>query len=227
MQRRPGLLNRMTQGVQDKLNTIIPEKFHVLITKTMKKMVEVVMNGAGFITGKPKSITSLAETEGLIRERIKWYKTTAATEGGVAGAGGFVLALADFPVLIGIKIKLLFDIALLYGFDTEDYKERLYLLQIFEISFCSDKHRRKVFENMQDWHLKSAALPKDMSSVDWRRFQQQYRDYIDLAKMAQLIPVIGAAVGWVANYRLVNKLGYTAMQAYRMRLEKETEIFNP
>lgn len=41
---------------------------------------------------------------------------------------------------------------------------------------------------------------------------------IDLAKMAQLIPVIGAAVGAVVNYRLVQQLGVTAMNCYRMRM---------
>jgi hypothetical protein len=36
--------------------------------------------------------------------------------------------------------------------------------------------------------------------------------------MAQLIPGIGAVVGIVANYRLMNQLTSTAMNAYRMRL---------
>ncbi len=51
---------------------------------------------------------------------------------------------------------------------------------------------------------------------------------MDLAKLAQLIPVIGAAVGAVANYRLTDYLGKTAIQCYRLRyftqkglLEKE------
>ena len=57
-----------------------------------------------------------------------------------------------------------------------------------------------------------------MNEFDWRSFQQEYRDYIDLAKMAQLIPVIGAPVGLLVNYRLIKKLGITAMNAYRMRL---------
>jgi hypothetical protein len=39
-----------------------------------------------------------------------------------------------------------------------------------------------------------------------------------LAKMAQLVPVIGAPVGVIVNYRLIRKLGKTAMNAYRMRL---------
>jgi hypothetical protein len=35
--------------------------------------------------------------------------------------------------------------------------------------------------------------------------------------MVQLIPGIGAVVGFVVNYRLIRKLGITAMNAYRMR----------
>jgi hypothetical protein len=71
---------------------------------------------------------------------------------------------------------------------------------------------------MIDWDEKSKNLPADINEFDWRNFQQEYRDYIDLAKMAQLIPVIGAPVGIVVNNNLVKKLGNTAMNAYRMRL---------
>ena len=71
---------------------------------------------------------------------------------------------------------------------------------------------------MTDWETKSRSLPPDIHQFDWRNFQQEYRDYIDLAKMAQLIPVIGAPVGVIVNNRLIKKLGITAMNAYRMRL---------
>ena len=74
---------------------------------------------------------------------------------------------------------------------------------------------------MRNWKEKAQHLPADINEFDWRNFQQEYRDYIDLAKMAQLIPVIGAAVGLVVNYRLLKKLGKTAMNAYRMRLSEE------
>ena len=66
--------------------------------------------------------------------------------------------------------------------------------------------------------MQKHALPDYINQFDWRPFQQEYRDYIDLAKMAQLIPGIGAVVGVVVNYKLINQLGQTAMNAYRMRL---------
>ena len=71
---------------------------------------------------------------------------------------------------------------------------------------------------MTDWDEKRKHLPLDINAFDWRSFQQEYRDYIDLAKMAQLVPIIGAPVGVLVNYRLIKKLGITAMNAYRMRL---------
>ncbi len=64
---------------------------------------------------------------------------------------------------------------------------------------------------------KGGMLPATMKEFDWRNFQQEYRDYIDLAKLLQLVPGIGAVVGAYVNHRLTGKLGKFAMQAYRMR----------
>jgi hypothetical protein len=217
MQRKPSFLNNLSKKMQTRVNSWIPEKVHKAITVTLKQMIRAVLFGARHTTSTPLLKESLKEREILVLKKIDGYRKTAAIEGGITGAGGLLMGLADFPILIGIKIKMLFDIASLYGFDTNDYKERLYILHIFEIAFSSHEHRREVFLKMKDWQEKTATLPVSINEFDWRQFQQEYRDYIDLAKMAQLIPVIGAPVGVVVNYRLVRKLGKTAMNAYRMR----------
>ena len=218
MLQRPSLFNNLSKKIQTKINSWIPEKVHKAITVTIKQMIRGVLFGAKYTTSKPLMNMSLLVRENMVRKKIETYKTTAAVEGGVTGAGGILFGLVDFPVLIGIKIKLLFDIAVLYGFDINDYKERVYLLHIFELAFSSDSHRRDVYLKMIDWENKSRNLPDDINQFDWRNFQQEYRDYLDIAKMAQLIPVIGAPIGFVVNSRLIKKLGTTAMNAYRMRL---------
>ena len=204
--------------MQTKINAWIPEKIHNAITTTIKQMIRGVLFGAKHTTAKPMSGQSFQAREAAVLQRIEFYRTTAAVEGGITGAGGILLGFADFPILIGIKLKLLFDIASIYGFDVGDYKERVYLLHIFELAFSSHEHRRNVYLKMVGWDIKSKELPEDIHQFDWRSFQQEYRDYIDLAKMAQLVPIIGAPVGAVVNYRLIKKLGFTAMNAYRMRL---------
>jgi hypothetical protein len=218
MLRKPSILNKISKDIQTRINNWIPEKIHQVITATLKQMIRAVLFGATYTTTKPLSEASLEVRETEVLQKIEIYRKTAAVEGGLTGAAGFFLGLVDFPVLIGIKIKLLFDIASLYGFNVEDYKERLYLLHIFELAFSSDVHRKKVFLEMTNWDEKSKALPDDINQFDWRNFQQEYRDYIDVAKMAQLVPIIGAPVGFVVNYRLLKKLGTTAMNAYRMRI---------
>lgn len=77
---------------------------------------------------------------------------------------------------------------------------------------------------MIDWQTQQQSLPADINQFDWRNFQQEYRDYLDIAKMAQLIPVIGAPVGIVVNNRLIKKLGRTAMNAYRMRIFEDENL---
>ena len=220
MLRRPSLFNHLSKKIQTKINSWIPEKVHGAITVTLKQMIRGVLFGAKHTTGGPLENTSLKVREELILKKIDVYRKTAAVEGGITGAGGILLGLADFPILIGIKIKLLFDIAAIYGFDVDDYKERVYILHIFELAFSSHEHRRNVYLKITDWDEKSKDLPKDINQFDWRNFQQEYRDYLDIAKMAQLMPAIGAPVGIVVNNRLIKKLGVTAMNAYRMRMIK-------
>ena len=218
MLRRPSFFNSLSKKMQVKMNSWIPEKVHKAITVTLKQMIRGVLFGAGHTTAQPLRNVSLQEREELVLKKIDAYRKTAAVEGGITGAGGLLLGLADFPILIGIKIKLLFDIASIYGFDADDYKERIYILHIFELAFSSHKHRKNVYLEMTDWDEKSKSLPANINEFDWRNFQQEYRDYIDLAKLAQLIPVIGAPVGFLVNNRLIKKLGATAMNAYRMRV---------
>ena len=218
MMKRPGFINSISKSMQRRINAIIPEKVHLAITAAMKQMIRGVLFGAKITTTSSTPYESFMAREMAVMQKIDIYRKTAALEGGVTGAGGILLGLADFPILLAIKIKLLFDIAATYGFDVTDYKERVYIVHIFELAFSSHEHRRNVFMKMVGWDEKKKDLPDDSNQFDWRSLQQEYRDYLDLAKMAQLVPVIGAPVGLIVNYRLVKKLGITAMNAYRMRL---------
>jgi len=200
------------------------EKGHAGITVSLKQMIRGVLFGAGWTTGERRKGDDLEDCDRIVEEKIRFYQKTAATEGAITGAGGILLGIADFPLLLALKIKLLFEIASVYGYPTNDYKERLFLLHIFQLAFSSDKNRKEVFLRMKNWEEKSSALPDDINEFDWRTFQQEYRDYIDLAKMAQLIPIIGAAVGAVANYQLVQQLGNTSINCYRMRIFNKNKL---
>lgn len=218
--KRPGVWDRTTRATQDRINNFIPEPVHKAVTAVMKQMTKAIVTGSGWVTGKPRAQGSLEEREMAVRKLLKTYRTTASIEGGVAGAGGFVLAAVDLPALMAIKIKLLFEICAIYGHDSRDPAERLFILRVFHVAFSSARQRPHALEALE------ASFPdKDDGPVelDWRQFQLEYRDYIDLAKLAQLLPVIGAPVGAVANWRLTTHVANTAIQAYRLRWFNEAE----
>ena len=217
MQQRPSITNKMTKTIQDKVNGIIPDKFHQAVTATIKQMTRAMIFGANLTTPLRKPARTFKQTEKKILQRIKFYRSTATVEGAVTGFGGFFWGLADFPLWLSLKMKMLVEIANYYGMDVTDYKERIFILHIFQLTFSSQIHKNKVFAIIKHWDQEKDMLPDDIHQFDWRVFQLEYRDYIDLAKLFQLIPGVGAAVGAYVNHRLTNKLGINAMNAYRLR----------
>ena len=220
MKKKSGLIGRITHGIQGKINSWIPEKVHKAISAAIENMVKVVISGSTLIRPKPDKNLTLQQREEKVRKRIKWYRNTATAEGAITGAGGILMGFADFPAFLTIKMKMLFDIASLYGHDTKDYQERLFILYVFQLSFSSQQRRNDLIGLIEEWDSYKLTLPSDLKEFDWKTFQLDYRDYIDLAKLAQLIPIIGAGVGAIANYRLTEHLGEYAMNAYRIRYLK-------
>ena len=217
MQKPPSFINRASKRMQEKVNSVIPEKIHEAITVAIKQMTRMVILGAEISTTSPPGNLDVSVREYLVKERIKFYRNTATAEGAMTGAAGFLVGLADFPLWLSLKMKMLFEIASAYGADVKDYKERIYLLYIFQLTFSSQKNRNDVFRVLENWKEEKERLPPSINEFNWRTFQQEYRDYIDIAKLLQLVPGIGAVVGAVVNHRLTEKLGETAMNAYRMR----------
>jgi hypothetical protein len=212
----------MTKEVQRKTNSLMPEKAHRIITEAVKNMAKAVLVGSEYITRQSLAGASLEERERQVVEKLDFYRKAAVVEGAGTGAGGFLLGLADFPLLLSLEMKFLFDVAALYGYDVRDYRERLYILYVFQLAFSSRTRQVELFYQMENWENYVHSLPMDVNDFDWRTFQQEYRDYIDLAKLMQLVPGIGAVVGAYANYKLLDRLGEIAMNSYRMRVFKRT-----
>jgi len=213
----PSLIGSMAKSVQTGINNAIPERIHKIMTDAIRQMTKSVIFGAYLTTLKKGDTSHLAEMEDRVREKISIYSKTAAAEGGVTGYGGILMGLADLPLWLSIKIKMLFEIASLYGMDLSDYKERIYLLHIFQLTFSRHEQKRKIFNLINNWDSEKEKLPADINEFDWRSFQIEYRDYLDLAKLLQLIPGFGAIVGIYINHKLTRRLGHYAMNAYRMR----------
>jgi hypothetical protein len=212
--KKPTILERLSRSTQNKVNDLIPEKVHQAITEAMKGMVQATLTGSNFTTRKIQGADlTLEEKDERLREKLNSYRRTATIEGAGTGAAGFLVGLADFPLFLSIKMKFLFEVASIYGYDTRDYEERLFILYVFQLAFSKDEAKINTLNLIENWDQ-----TRQDKELDWRIFQQEYRDYIDLVKLLQMVPGLGAVVGAFANYRLTEHLGNTAMNAYRLRI---------
>lgn len=220
--KEPGAFQSLSRSLQSQVNKRIPEKFHQAMTAAVKGIVQTALFSAEYI---PESEavpgSSLEDSDERAVNRLSFYKKLAAAEGAGTGAGGVFLAMVDFPVLIGIKMKCLFELAHTYGYSTRDYRERLFVLHVFQLAFSAHGTKPAILHQVKNWPDTLRSLPADETSyaahVDWRTLQQEYRDTIDFRKLLQLMPGIGAIIGVWANSGLLEELGQVGMNAYRMR----------
>lgn len=220
LQKRSSILNRVSKKAQNKINSYIPEKVHQTITEAIKQMIQATLAGSNILKKKnPTLFHSLQGRDEELTKKISQYKKVAVVEGAGTGAGGLLLGLADFPLLLSIKMNFLMEAATIYGYDTDKLEERVYLLYIFQLAFSSEGKRREILEVIENWKEERLKI----ATLNWQELQQEYRDFIDFVKMLQLVPGIGAAVGAYANYNLMDQLGEAARNVYRWRYFQEQE----
>ncbi|UJF34042.1 EcsC family protein [Paenibacillus hexagrammi] len=231
MLKEPGMMEKASKSVSARINKMIPEQVHKTITATVKGMFQTTLFGMDYMPrSEPLAEASLAQSDARAEELLSLYKKIAAAEGAGTGAGGILLGLADFPILIGIKMKFLFELAHAYGYSTQDYRERLFLLYVFQLAFSSQSKKPELLSAIGAWDQTRGSLPPSssyMQHVDWLQLQQEYRDTLDLRKLLQLVPGIGAIVGAWANYGLLEELGEVGMNCFRMRkLQDKEKMFS-
>ncbi len=218
--RKANSIQKLSKAAQTKIQGMMPSKVNKILTDGIKHMTKTIMFGSLSLTNLENTMhLTLSERDFLVMEKFKMYQKVATAQGAGFGAGGILLSAADFPALLSIKMKFLFDCANIYGFNVDSKEERLYILYVFQLAFSDDNHRQEVFYKISHWE----ETKREMNDIDWEKFQVEYRDYIDLVKLLQIIPVAGIAFGAAANYTLLERLRENAMNCYRMRILKITE----
>jgi len=217
----PGWLERTSKTIGARINELIPPKVHHVITTTIRSIVRTALFGAEYTPQRQvQRELGLQPADQEAKRLMSLYQKIATAEGAGTGAGGILLNVVDFPALIAIKMKFLFELAHVYGYDTRDFAERVFVLKVFQLAFSGSDQRAKLLAEINRWDTEKNQWASDAEyakNLDWETFQKEYRDAIDFRKMLQMVPGIGAVAGAWANYTILEELGESAMNAYRIR----------
>ncbi|MBX4148268.1 EcsC family protein [Paenibacillus lautus] len=217
----PGWLEKTSKTIGNRINHLIPPKVHSIITTTIRSIVRTALFGAEYTPSRPVQHTLELETaDQEAKELFALYQKIAVAEGAGTGAGGIMFSMVDFPALIAIKMKFLFELAHVYGYDTNHFSERVFILKVFQMTFSGQENRARLLHSIKHWHMEKEQWLSDAEyaqNMDWETFQIEYRDAMDFRKMLQMVPGIGAVAGAWANYTILEELRESAMNAYRLR----------
>ncbi|MGE7826811.1 EcsC family protein [Paenibacillus sp. NPDC093718] len=217
----PGWLEKTSKTIGNRINHLIPPKVHSIITTTIRSIVRTSLFGAEYTPSRPVQHTldlEIADKEA--KELFAQYQKIAVAEGAGTGAGGIMFSMVDFPALIAIKMKFLFELAHVYSYDTKHFSERVFILKVFQMTFSGQENRARLLHSIKHWHKEKEQWLSDADyaqNMDWETFQIEYRDAMDFRKMLQMVPGIGAVAGAWANYTILEELRESAMNAYRLR----------
>lgn len=146
----------------------------------------------------------------------------AAVEGGGTGLGGAVLIAADIPLLFTINMRLIQQIGAAYGFPLRGPGYRPLVLSIFNVAASNSREARN--DAMREISVAGAALARGQ---DYRgrvsgTFREQNRHVpreiaknIVGRKLAQAIPIAGAAVGAGINYWFTTEAAESSFMLFR------------
>ncbi|KOR89531.1 EcsC family protein [Paenibacillus solani] len=217
----PGWLEKTSKSIGSRINHWIPPKVHSIITTTIRSIVRTALFGAEYTPSRPvQKRLQLESADQEAKELFALYQKIAVAEGAGTGAGGMMLSMVDFPALIAIKMKFLFEMAHVYGYDTKHFSERVFILKVFQMTFSGPENRARLLDSIKRWHIEKEQWHSEAEyskNMDWETFQIEYRDAMDFRKMLQMVPGIGAIAGAWANYSILEELREFAMNAYRLR----------
>lgn len=176
---------------------------------------EIEADGAGMYTvdGLPLSVLDQAADE-ITESRTR----LAAVQGATTGVGGIVTLAADIPLVIGLSLKVLQEIALCYGYDPDDPLERIFIVKCLQFASADIVGKRAILEELALYDDESKQVQLVSQMQGWREVFNTYAESFGWKKLFQLIPVAGMLFGSISNRSTISNVAETGKMLYKKRL---------
>jgi hypothetical protein len=152
------------------------------------------------------------------------YVVAGVLEGAATGLeGGLGLAL-DIPLILGLNLRMIADYATHYGFDAQDPLERVYALGVLDFALAGSAEAKRTA--LDQLAVRSQAMSRGLSQVEMNKlggtsarqlFVNSIGQRMAKAKVGQMVPVAGAAIGGGFNGWFTHKSCDAAYHLYRER----------
>ncbi len=220
------LLDRLTPSfIQDKIGTALDEIGNYVQSGGKYLIHKERMYKNFFPDGVWKEGAALEEIRQLPLARmdqeadniISSSSTTAAVQGATTGFGGIFTLAIDIPLLLGISIKALQEVALSYGYDPTEKTERIFIVKCMQFSSSDIVGKKAILEELAAYHTGERSGQMISQLQGWREVMLTYRDNFGWKKLFQMIPIAGMLFGAFLNRSSLMDVTETGKMMYRKR----------
>jgi len=152
------------------------------------------------------------------------YRALGAAEGAVTGVAGALGIALDIPALVTLSLRAINEHAAYFGFDIENPEERCYALLVLAVAATATDATRLVALQEISEISKAMADPapqsrdeRTMTAALLERTAHALVVRLAKGKLAQVVPIIGAAVGGGYNSAFLAEVCQTARALYAER----------
>jgi len=218
------IIDKMTpKFIQNKIGTVVDE------------LGQYVQTGGSYLSSTSKipnyypdtDIVTLDDVEklsittmiGAVENLTKNRKNLATIQGASTGIGGIFTLSIDIPLLLGMQLKTLQDIAICYGYDPNDKKERLFIVKTLQFISADIVGKQAILTQLSLFDKEDKKAKREVLSEiqGWREVVFAYRDNFGWKKLFQMVPIAGIVFGAFINRSAINDIAEAGSMLYRKR----------
>lgn len=190
---------------------------------TQEKVILDKINRHLPVGSKVKTINELADVplEMMVKvsEELKTNRSNFATvQGATTGFGGIFTLAVDIPVLLGLSLKTLQEIAITYGYDPSERQERIFIVKCLQFASADIVGKQAILKELSAYEQGGGEGKEMMSQLQgWREVVYTYRDQFGWKKLLQMVPVAGMVFGAFTNRSMIQDIAETGSMLYRKR----------
>ncbi|MBM6382880.1 MAG: EcsC family protein [Paenibacillus sp.] len=171
-------------------------------------------------TAKIHSVENLPlEVLDRVADNITESRTKfAAAQGAATGIGGIVTIAADIPMVMGLSLKVLQEMALCYGYDPDDPQERIFIVKCLQFSSADIVGKKAIIDELAEYDNPDKQVQVVSQMQGWREVFNSYSESFGWKKLFQLIPIAGMVFGSVSNKNTISDVAEAGKMLYKKRL---------
>ncbi|GKV56525.1 hypothetical protein NCCP2222_24720 [Sporosarcina sp. NCCP-2222] len=217
------LLDKWTPAfIQSKIGTLLDELGQYIQTggsylSSVSKLPSYFPNQSVATLEQVKHLPIATMDEAVDKITVN-RKKLATLQGASTGVGGIFTLSIDIPLLLGLQIKTLQDIAICYGFDPNDKEERIFVVKCMQFIAADIVGKEAILAQLSQFDSQEEMKREVLSELQgWREVVFSYRDQFGWKKLFQMIPIAGLVFGAFTNRAALQDLAETGKMLYRKR----------